>query len=80
MGWVVGGIAKSISFSGTAIDALEIIIGICWEYFEEIGLNDRINGINQIINNKIKKDNDISAIVGKLALKVTFARENEIIT
>ena len=38
----------------------------------------RIKAINQIIKKKIQTEDDISAIVGKLAINVTFARKDKI--
>ena len=39
----------------------------------------RVNTINQIITQKITTKDDISSIIGKLAIKVTYAREKEIL-
>ena len=75
---VAGDIAKTIPFAGTAIAALEGIIGICWKYYKELELNARVKAINLIINKKITTEDDISVIIGKLALQVTISRENEI--
>lgn len=71
-------IAKSIPFAGTAIAALEGIVGICWEPYKEMQFESRVDAINLIIKEKISTEDDISAIVGKLAIQVTYAREKEI--
>lgn len=61
-------IAKTIPFAGTAITAIEEIIGLLWEPFKEMRQEARVDAINFIIQQKIATDDDISAIVGKLAL------------
>ena len=44
-----------------------------------MGFKARVNAINLIITQKIATEDDISAIIGKLAINVTFAREKEIL-
>ena len=71
-------IAKTIPFAGTAIAAIESIVGICWDYYKEESYQARVDAINLIIKEKISTEDDISAIVGKLAIQVTYSRELEI--
>ena len=71
-------IAKTIPFAGTAIAAIEGIIGVCWNYYKEESYQARVDAINLIIKEKISTEDDISAIVGKLAIQVTHSRETEI--
>jgi hypothetical protein len=71
-------IAKTIPFAGTAIAALEGIIGTCWEYYKDQSYEARVDAINHIIKEKISTEDDISAIVGKLSIQVTYSREIEI--
>lgn len=61
-------IAKSIPFAGTAIAAIEGIVGLCWEPYKEMQFENRVDAINLIIKEKIATEDDISAIVGKLAI------------
>lgn len=71
-------IAKSIPFAGTAITALEGLVDVCWSSYKDMAFDARVDAINQIIKEKISTEDDISNIVGKMAIAVTFARENEI--
>ena len=68
-------IAKSIPFAGSAISAIEGIIGICWTYYKNMAYWARVDAINLIITQKITTEDDISSIIGKLAINVTYARE-----
>ena len=43
-------IAKSIPFAGTAITALESIIGIAWSMYKEESFYARVDAINLIIS------------------------------
>lgn len=61
-------IAKTIPFAGTAITALESIVSICWQYYKEQSYKARVDAINLIIKEKISTEDDICAIVGKLAI------------
>ncbi len=61
-------IAKSIPFAGTAIAGLELLVGTCWAMYKEMSYNARVDSINHIIKEKITTEDDISAIIGKLAI------------
>ncbi len=71
-------IAKTIPFAGTAIAAIEGLISVAWESYKDMIYEQRVNSINLIITEKISTEDDISTIIGKLALQVTYARELEI--
>lgn len=73
-------IAKSVPFAGTAITAIESIVGICWEMYKEQAYQARVDAINSIIKEKISTEDDISTLIGKMAIQVTYAREKEILS
>ncbi len=72
-------IAKSIPFVGTAIAALDSIIGTAWGMYKDMAIDARIDAINLIIKEKIETEDDISAVFGKLAINCAYAREEEIL-
>jgi hypothetical protein len=72
-------IAKSVPFAGTAITAIESLVGICWEMYKEESYSARVDAINLIIREKISTEDDISTLIGKMAIQVTYAREKEIL-
>ena len=61
-------IAKSIPFAGTAITAIEALIGIAYESYKDMIFQQKVDAINLIISEKISTEDDICTIIGKLAL------------
>ena len=61
-------IAKSIPFAGTAITAIEALIGIAYESYKDMVFQQKVDAINLIISEKISTEDDICTIIGKLAL------------
>jgi len=46
--------------------------------YKEESFNARVDAINLIIKEKIDTEDEISAVMGKLAINVAYAREKEI--
>ena len=46
--------------------------------YKEESFNARVDAINLIIKEKIDTEDEISAVIGKLAINAAFAREKEI--
>jgi hypothetical protein len=61
-------IVKTIPFAGTAITAIEGLISIAWKSYKDMIYEQRVNAINLIITEKISTEDDISIIIGKLAI------------
>jgi hypothetical protein len=61
-------IAKSIPFAGTAVTAIEALVGIVYEGYKDMVYQQKVDSINLIITEKISTEDDISTIIGKLAL------------
>ncbi len=72
-------VAKGIPFVGSIVVVLDKIIDSIYEAVKEHRSENKVNAINKVIQAKFGTEDDISSCIGKLALVVTKAKQEDIL-